>query len=133
MEESVSESVSFRDAVMRGPMRVADSVVDRSVRASNMGIPVRTNEGYRQRNQVWRDRSASAQEGRLGSCIREKKCYRCENVGHKENECRWALGACFGCGEMGHRISECKKEKGVKCYRCGMTGHIASNRIGVIV
>ncbi|XP_068209447.1 uncharacterized protein, partial [Palaemon carinicauda] len=61
MEESVPNFVSFRDAVMRGLVRVTDSVVDRSARASNVGIPVRTNEGFRQGNQVWRDRSASAQ------------------------------------------------------------------------
>ncbi|XP_068227298.1 uncharacterized protein [Palaemon carinicauda] len=136
MEESVIEFGSYKDAILRGPMRVADNVVDRSVRASNVGIPVRTNEGFRQGNQVWRDRSASAPQDRSGSCIREEKCYRCGKVGHKKNECRWALGACFGCGEVGHRISECTKEKGVKCYRCGMTGHVASgcrsNRMNVI-
>ncbi|XP_068240909.1 uncharacterized protein [Palaemon carinicauda] len=46
--------------------------------------------------------------------------------GHKKNECRWVLGVCFGCGETGYHISERKKEKGVKCSRCGMTGHTAS-------
>lgn len=47
-------------------------------------------------------------------------------MGHKKNECRWALGACFGCGETGHLVSECKKVRGIKCYRCGQIGHIAS-------
>ncbi|XP_068236964.1 zinc finger CCHC domain-containing protein 7-like [Palaemon carinicauda] len=136
MEESVPESVSSRDAVMRGPMRVVDSVVDRSSRASNVGIPVRGNEGFRQENQFWRDKSARAHQCRSGSCVREENCYRCGKVGHKKNEFRWTLGACFGCGETGHRISEGKKEKMVKCYRCSMTGHIArgcrSNRTNVI-
>ncbi|XP_068237089.1 CCHC-type zinc finger nucleic acid binding protein-like [Palaemon carinicauda] len=117
-------------------MRVADSVVDRSVRVSNVEIPMRTTEGFRQGNQVWRDRSASAQRGRSGSGICEKRCYRCGKVGHKKNECRWALGACFGCEETGHRISGCKKEKAVMCYRWGTTGHVASgcrsNRTNVI-
>ncbi|XP_068208346.1 CCHC-type zinc finger nucleic acid binding protein-like [Palaemon carinicauda] len=105
-------------------MRIADSVVDRSARASNGGIHIQTNKVFRQRNLVWRGRSASAQPGRPSSCIREQQCYRWGRVGHKKNECRWALGACFRCGEAGHRIIECKKEKVVKCYRCGMTGHI---------
>ncbi|XP_068214463.1 uncharacterized protein [Palaemon carinicauda] len=70
------------------------------------------------------------------SRIHDEKYYTCGKRGHKKNECRWALGACFGCGEVGHRISECKNEKGVICYRCGMTGQIASgcrsNRMNVI-
>ncbi|XP_068215710.1 uncharacterized protein [Palaemon carinicauda] len=65
-------------------------------------------------------------EVRSGSCVREKKFFRCGKVERKKNECRWALGACSVCGGIGHHVSECKKEKVVKCYRCGMTGHIAS-------
>ncbi|XP_068229112.1 uncharacterized protein, partial [Palaemon carinicauda] len=135
MEESVIKFGSYKDAILRGPMRIADQVIDRSVRASNRGT-VQANGGFRQGNLRNRDKSVSAQRGMSNSRVRDDKCYRCGKVAHKKNECRWVLGGCFGCGEIGHRITECKKEKEVKCFRCGMTRHIASecrsNRTNVI-
>ncbi|XP_066964919.1 uncharacterized protein [Macrobrachium rosenbergii] len=46
VDERVPEFGSFRDAVLRGPMRMADSVIDRSVRAGNVEVPVRMNGGF---------------------------------------------------------------------------------------
>ncbi|XP_068225352.1 uncharacterized protein [Palaemon carinicauda] len=102
-EESVIKFSSYEDAILRGPMRVADQVIHRSVRASNGGT-MQANFGFRQGNWHNRDKSVSAQRGMSDSRVR----------------------ACFGCGDVGHRIGECKKENGVKCCRCGMTGHIVS-------
>ncbi|XP_068229220.1 uncharacterized protein [Palaemon carinicauda] len=60
MEESVIEFGNHKDGVLRGPMRIADQVIDRSVRASNGGT-VQANGGFRQGNWCNKDTSASAQ------------------------------------------------------------------------
>ncbi|XP_068227404.1 uncharacterized protein, partial [Palaemon carinicauda] len=60
MEESVIEFGSYKDAILRGPMRIADQVIDRSVRASNGGT-VQANGGLRPGNWRNRDRSVSAE------------------------------------------------------------------------
>ncbi|XP_066983487.1 uncharacterized protein DDB_G0283697-like [Macrobrachium rosenbergii] len=65
VDERVPEFGSFRDAVLRGPMRMADSVIDRSVRASNVEVPGRMNGGFVREQRVGRVRDSSVQrEGR---------------------------------------------------------------------
>ncbi|XP_066959067.1 uncharacterized protein [Macrobrachium rosenbergii] len=111
VDERVPEFGSFRDAVLRGPMRMADSVIDRSVRASNVEVPVRMNGGFVREQRVGRVRDSSVQRGRSVSGSRVK-CFRRGKEGHTKNECRWALGTCFGCGQSGHLVSECMKDRG---------------------
>ncbi|XP_064107967.1 uncharacterized protein LOC135216523 [Macrobrachium nipponense] len=120
--EIIPEFKRYRKAVLEGLRRMAERVVDRSVRASSVNVV-----------SPKRDRSASV--GRIGSvsCEREQQCYRCGKPGHKKNECRWMLGACFRCGQMGHLMSEYKKDRSVKCYRRGQIGHIANGCRGTRV
>lgn len=41
-------------------------------------------------------------------------------------ELRWFRGHCFRCGGP-HMVRECKEpRRGITCFRCGKTGHIAS-------
>ncbi|XP_050919848.1 uncharacterized protein LOC127137429 [Lathyrus oleraceus] len=52
------------------------------------------------------------------------KCFKCDELGHRANECNNKVMRCYNCGKTGHRVAECKND-GPTCYNYGEQGHIS--------
>ena len=50
--------------------------------------------------------------GRNANDVRTNKCFRCNEEGHRRNECprKNEPRRCYGCGELGHVKKDCPRE-----------------------
>lgn len=46
------------------------------------------------------------------------RCYKCDVLGYRANECQGSKTKCFKCGKTNHKVVDCRSN-GITCYNYG--------------